>query len=711
MGFTKRILGGTAALALAAGLMAAISGCSDKAGAAGEGGADSAASASPGSGNSSGSANSDDDAAGTVTVSLGEIPDSIADALKDRLEPAEADDDFTWNASDAVKVTLADGATQAGEGVKVDGDVVTIEDPGTYYLTGTLSDGRLVVDTDKDGVVRLVLDGVSVTSSDWAALEVKTADKVVIDLEAGSENSLTDGATYAYPDEETTEPDAALFSKVDLVIGGEGQLTVNSQAGDGITSKDGLIVAGGDIQVTAADDAIKGRDYLVLRDGTLTLDAGGDGLKTTNAEKQGAGYTLVTGGKITVDAVTDCFDAAVDTFITGGELVLNCGDDGVHAEALLMVEDGQITAESCYEGLEAGQIVIAGGVIDITASDDAINAAAPSSGEGGLGDDWGTGFGGGGFDMSEPSDMPTDMASAFPTDGTMPMMPDGGFDMGELPEDWPTDGTMELPDGMTVVPRDGGSFPGGGQMPDFGQGQSGDDAPSGSGNDTTTQGDVANTAMQAPGFEAEDGVELIIKGGDITLRAGGDGLDSNGTGVLSGGSVTIYAAYTGGEGPIDVVGEGLVIKGGTLVSVSTSGGGGMGGMGGMNIMGMGMEPSTSSTQGWVEVTFSAAAAAGDTIAIVNQDGKTVGEVTLEQDAAGLLYSSADVTTGETYTMKDSSGELGNAVAGEAATTSAGGSGFSGGGQQPGTGNRGGRSQRGQGEATPSATASAVAALT
>ena len=56
-------------------------------------------------------------------------------------------------------VTLADGDSQGGSGVSVDGDTVTITTAGTYHVSGTLTSGSLVVDAP-DGVVDLVLDGV-----------------------------------------------------------------------------------------------------------------------------------------------------------------------------------------------------------------------------------------------------------------------------------------------------------------------------------------------------------------------------------------------------------------------------------------------------------------------------------------------------------------------------------------------------------------------
>jgi hypothetical protein len=421
-------------------------------------------------GNSTGGASS---AASSTPVPL-VVPDSVEQALAANLPTHEAASDLTWDAAGEIPVALSDSGS-SGQGVQVVGQVVTITTPGDYRLTGSLSDGQLVVDTDQAGVVRLIFDGASVTCGTSSALWAKNADKVVVWLADGSRNSLTDAESYAAGAD--TEPDAALFSAVDLTIAGPGSLTVNGRAGDAITGKDGLVVAGGVLDVTAADDAIKGRDYLVVRDGSIKLAAGGDAMTSTNDSDEAAGYVLVSGGSVDAAAGADCVDAVTDAIVTGGELKLSCGDDGIHGDRLTMVSDGRIDIAKGYEGLEAAAVVLFGGEISVVASDDGVNAA--------------------------------------------------------------NGGTLSVQD----------AWPGGQATPDSGRwGRGGQGLGRGGG---------------WGGGETPEDAALVIAGGKLTVTAQGDGLDSNGTAAISGGTIVLDVPNRGMEGPIDVVGD-FTITGGTI---------------------------------------------------------------------------------------------------------------------------------------------------
>jgi len=81
-----------------------------------------------------------------------------------------------------------------------------------------------------------------------------------------------------------SETNAAIFSKANLTITGNGALTVMGNYIDGIASKDGLVIASGAITVNAVDDGIGGKDYLVVKDGALAVTTGGDSLKADNEE-------------------------------------------------------------------------------------------------------------------------------------------------------------------------------------------------------------------------------------------------------------------------------------------------------------------------------------------------------------------------------------------------------------------------------------------
>jgi hypothetical protein len=217
-------------------------------------------------------------------------------------------DDLTWDAASEVAVTLADGASKAAAGtpsdaVKVDGDTVTITAAGTYRLSGSLSDGQVVVAAGEEDVVRIILDGASITSSTGSPFVVQSANEAIVYLEDGTTSTLSDAATYA--DQGSDAPNAALYSMADLTIAGSGSLTVDGNYNDGISAKDGLVLAAGTVTVDAADDGIVGKDYAVLLDGAYQVTAAGDGFKSDNEEDEGRGWLLINGGTINVSAGDD----------------------------------------------------------------------------------------------------------------------------------------------------------------------------------------------------------------------------------------------------------------------------------------------------------------------------------------------------------------------------------------------------------------------
>ena len=304
---------------------------------------------------------SDTSAVSTTTVA------SLADNVASHAESDDAD----YNAAEAVTITLADGATAStsADGVTVADDVVTISAPGTYVLSGTLTDGRIVVNSEDEGKVRLVLKNASITSSSGPAVVITAADEAVVVLADGTTNTLTDGT--GYDTGATDAPNAALFSMADLTIAGDGALTVTGNTNDGITSKDGLVILAGSVTVHARDDALRGKDYVIAEGGTLNLRADGDGIKSDNETDDTVGYVVVNGGSVRISS----------------------GDDGIHAEGDLAITGGKVTITNSVEGLEGATITVAGGASSVTSSDDGLNATTGVSTGGGGGGPGGGGMG------------------------------------------------------------------------------------------------------------------------------------------------------------------------------------------------------------------------------------------------------------------------------------------------------------------------------
>ena len=321
-----------------------------------------------------------------------------------------------------------------GPGAAVAGDTVTITQGGFYTVRGTLTDGQLIVAADDAADhVTLTMDGASMSCSDSSPLVVQSADKTTIVLAEGTTTTISDTANYVFADG-TDEPNAAIFSKDDLTIEGDGTLVVKGNYKNAINCKDDLKIHGGTFDITAANHGLRGKDSVRISGGHFTIRAGGDGMQSDNTEDTTRGYitiddgtfditaandgiqaetalsinggtfTLVTGGgsgsspsssdtnsykglkgtgSITVAGGTlqlNCKDDAIhsngDVTLCGGVISASSGDDGVHADGLLLVCDpAALTVTKSYEAIEGVNITITGGEMRLTSSDDGLNAA------------------------------------------------------------------------------------------------------------------------------------------------------------------------------------------------------------------------------------------------------------------------------------------------------------------------------------------------
>lgn len=353
------------------------------------------------------------------------------------VSPSGSDLDTSFSSSDTQILLNGYSASVTGPGARFDGGVVTIEAGGTYVVSGTLLNGQIAVAADKTAKVHLVLNGASITNKTGAAIYASQCDKLVVTLVKGTENALADGgADYAYFIKGDEEPNAALFSKDDLTINGEGKLAVTAGFKNGVATKDNLLIVSGEIAVNAADHALYGKDSLAVLGGTLRLNAGGDGMKTNTADDPALGWVLVSGGTVAIEAAQDGIQADTALEITGGDVTVRAGggaeaadidafkglksdgslsvtsgtvavessDDCLHASGdmllaggslalstakkaaacggTLHVSGGEVTVKRSAEGLEGVSVEIGGGTLEIASGDDAINAAGGVSEEG-----------------------------------------------------------------------------------------------------------------------------------------------------------------------------------------------------------------------------------------------------------------------------------------------------------------------------------------
>ena len=178
------------------------------------------------------------------------------------------DKEIGYDESTSVKLTLnGDSISSSSSSVAISGSTATISEEGIYIISGTLDDGMIIIDADKNAKIQLVLDNASINSSTSAAIYVCKADKVFITLAAGSENTLSNGGEYIAIDDNNI--DAVIFSKDDLTLNGIGILTINAGTDHGIVSKDDLVITGGTYNITAAGHGLSANDSIRIADGTL----------------------------------------------------------------------------------------------------------------------------------------------------------------------------------------------------------------------------------------------------------------------------------------------------------------------------------------------------------------------------------------------------------------------------------------------------------
>lgn len=307
---------------------------------------------------------------------------------------SEEDEYDTWDASNAAYITISD-----------DNNKVKIEKEGTYCITGTTTNGSIIVDADNEDTIQLVLNNVNITCADSSPIYVKNAKKVVITLAENSTNTLIDGTEYVYDDASNEEPNATIFSKDDLTINGSGTLNIKANFADGIASKDGLVITSGNINVEAADDGIRGKDYVAIKTGNIKVIANSDGIKSTEDTDTEKGYVIIDGGNIditttgeqteqtsskgikavtniqinagniTINSTDDAIHSNNNITINGGILNIQTGDDGIHSDTSMYINNGTIDITKSYEGIESSLIEINGGDISIVSSDDGLNVA------------------------------------------------------------------------------------------------------------------------------------------------------------------------------------------------------------------------------------------------------------------------------------------------------------------------------------------------
>lgn len=573
----------------------------------------------------------------------------------------------SYTTSNATLIRFTDATAKASgkyTGYEIDGTDVSITAAGTYVFSGDCDDGSITVKKGVSGVT-IVLNGLTLTNADSAAVTLnKTAEASLI-AAAGTTNTVAD--TEGSSDENAA---VKVKSGAALAISGTGTLTVDGNAKNGIKGAADAVITVAEVKlsINAADDGLSCDDELNITGGTLSITAGGDAVKaspdtgdTENPDTTSLGNVTISGGTLTLNATEDGIQADGDLTISGG--TFHVKTNGGHTTAL--TDD----SASCKGFKAGGALTVTGGTLTVDSADDALHAGTDVTISGGTltlatGDD--------GVHADNDLVIGTKGASSTSTPRIN------------------ITASYEGLEGTTVTVYSGDI-------------------------DVAASDDGVNAANSTLG-ERSDKYAINIAGGDLYIDAGSDGLDSNNDINITGGKVEVYGADAMMDAAIDYDGT-FTLSGGTLfgagmepsagtqayiaVGETSPSGGGMGsgpnGQGG----GQGMTPpgdangsadgnrptppnfsgNTSTDGTFTPPTKPSGGKAdgkpsgnlpnresalgikeGSVITVQDSSGKTLCTATALGSMSSVIFSSADIKEGETYTVLVGGTSVGTAEA-------------------------------------------------
>lgn len=506
---------------------------------------------------------------------------SVTNIDTDMFSEEDSDTDI---GPDATKVTL-------------DGKTLTVGKAGEYLISESIENGQIVVDADKNAVVKLRLNGVTITADSSAAIYVKKAAKVVITLVEGTENTLTTTGTFAADGD--TNVDGVIFSKGDITVNGAGTLNISTQSGHGIVSKDDLIITGGRYDIKTSGHGIAGKDSVRIGGGSFTIVSEKDGIRAENLDDTSLGYYYSSGGEFDITSQGDGVAASGTLRIDGGQYAVTAG--GGAAKGSQAVSGGfgfydkyfSNVDDASTKGIKStADMTIAGGNIDIDSADDSIHSNAAVTVSGG-----------------ELRLASGDDAIHAETD----LVISGGYiDITESYEGLEGN-TVTLSGGETrlVSSDDGINAAGGNDESGFGG------------------------AMRPDQFGSSSDSFVKITDGKLYINASGDGIDSNGKLIVTGGETYVSGPTNSGNGALDY-GSAAEISGGIFMAAGASG--------------MATNFTSASGQGAMLVN-TGTVDADQKITVENSKGKEILSYTFEKAYNCIVISSPDIKEGETYTVK------------------------------------------------------------
>ena len=575
------------------------------------------------------SSESKDNMSSTVPVEV-DFSKTDADMFTERDSKTEYDE------SKAVTIKLnGTTATSSSDSVKISGSTVTITEEATYVVSGELTDGMLVVDAPDTAKLQIILNGANITSKTSAALYILEADKVFVTLAEGKANTLANGGSFTAIDDNNI--DGAVFSKQDLTFNGSGSLTVTSPTAHGIVCKDDLVLTGGTYIVNSASHGLDANDSVRIANATLNIDAGKDAIHAENSDDASLGFIYIASGIIKAEAEGDGIAAGAYMQIADGtiELLVGGGSEngskehsdnfggfmgGGHgggrpgemrpsgSQGSTVTTDESSTS---MKGLKAtNSMLISGGNFTINSADDSVHSDVSVIINGGI------------FTIASGDD-------AIHAEDTLTVTA-GKIDISESYEGLEALHIDVQGGDIKLVASDDGLNAAGGT--DQSGTTGGRDGMFGGGKPEMNGGHKGGPGGMGGGMSSGNG-SIVISGGNLYVKASGDGIDANGTLTISGGYTVVTGPTQGDTATLDYD-KSATITGGTFI--------------GTGAQGM-AQTFSDSEQGVVAISVGNQSAKTK-IVLKDKSGNTVLEHTPELNFAVVILSSPNIKKGETYTV-------------------------------------------------------------
>ncbi len=547
----------------------------------------------------------------------------------------ERDSKTDYDEAAAIKIELkGNTATASDSSVKISGSTVTITKDATHIISGSLSDGMVIVDAPDTAKLQLILNSADITSKTSAPLFIKEADKVFVTLVG--DNSLTSGDSFTSIDDNNI--DGTVFSKQDLTFNGDGTLTVSSPAGHGIVCKDDLVFTGGSYIITSASHGVQANDSVRVKKATISADVGKDGIHAENSDDTAKGFVYISSGTFEIESEGDGITSSSYVQITDGTFDLKAGGGyengtkeqsdnfgqfgggggmhsgggggpgggGMRPGARATAEGMSLTADSTADdsstsmkGIKsANSMLISGGSYIIDSADDSIHS------------DISVTINGGDFQIASGDD-------AIHAEETLTV----------------TSGKIDITDCYEGLEALHINVVGG----DINLKASDDGLNAAGGTDNSGMGgrdDMFGGGKGGPGgMSADSNGSIVISGGKLYINSSGDGIDANGTLEISGGNTTVVGPTQGDTATLDYDKTGI-ITGGTFIGTGAS-----------NMA----QSFSSSKQGVIAVSVGSQSA-NTKIILTDKNGNEIISYLPELSYQVVIISTPEMVSGEKYTI-------------------------------------------------------------